>query len=258
MNNDTLAPPAPERAASPWPFGWLGLFALGWVVYELTHSPGVASVLICLKFGWEDFQTGWWLWRQDDHPGRRRSLVSLYLGWGLWKTAAVAFLMSVAYAMITPRELAQPAAPQSLIAFVGTFVASLASFIISAVLTLSAVVGAWRGGHRLWLDRAVHRARRHDVFPPTPFCLGRSNSLALPLITALCFLALFLVVTMLVVAQLTPITAFVGFTLAIFIPVMVVVLREMITSQVWAETPEECWPEGWEPFVSPGTGPCES
>lgn len=246
MSDNALEPCLPPSRTWRWPFGWFGLFALAWAVYELTHSPGIASVLICLKFGWEDFQTAAWLWKNDLRRGRRLSLLCLYLGWGLWKTAAVAFLMSVAYAAITPRNLPVPAAPQVLVAFLGTFVTTLAGFALSTLLTFLAVVAAWWGGFRLWLDRGVHRARRHDFWPPTPFCLGRDNRLALPLVTALSLTSILLIVAVLTLARHGRVAVATGFVLSIFAPVAIVLLREWISSRVWADSPSECWPEEWD------------
>ena len=87
---------------------WLALVLIGCVIYELTQSPALGSVLVCLKFGWDDFLTARWLWRRDADRWRRASLFWLYLAWGLWKTAIVAFLMSLAFALVA-RQAGPPA-----------------------------------------------------------------------------------------------------------------------------------------------------
>src|SRR5262245_26359259 len=107
MSDDALEQSESPRRAGRWPIGWVGLFALAWVMYELTHSPAVASVCICLKFGWEDFRAAVWQWRNDLVRGRSESLLCLYLAWGLWKVALVAFFMSIGFAAVTPPN-AQP------------------------------------------------------------------------------------------------------------------------------------------------------
>ena len=244
MSDDALEQADSPRRAGRWPFGWLGLFALAWVVYELTHSPAIASVLICLKFGWEDFRAARWIWQADPDPDRRRSLFWLYAAWGLWKTAVVAFLMSVAFAAVTPRDAPLPqAVPQALLAFFGTFLTTLIGFGLSALMTALAVICAWRGGVRLWLDSGVHRARRFDFWPPTPFCGTRSNRLGFLLLTALILLSFTLLVALLSAAPRGHGGFLISFILTITAPVAIVVSREMITRKVWAESPYECWPE---------------
>lgn len=245
MSNDALETLARPRRVWRWPIGWLTLFAVAWVVYELTHSPGIASVLICLKFGWDDFLTARWLWLNDPIPSRRRSLYWLNLAWGTWKTTVVAFLMSVAYAAITPRNLPQ-GVPQALMAFLGTFLTTLGGFFLTALLTTTAVVSAWWGGHRLWLDPAVSRARRYNFWPPTPFCEGHPNRLGTLVVATLALLAF---ATLLVTLTLTPrpMRGMVfGLFLAIVAPVALGVIREWILGHVRAEEPSECWPEEWD------------
>src|SRR5262245_19924297 len=86
------------RPARRWlrPFTWTGLLAIGWILYELTAQPALGAIAVCLKCGWEDFRTALWLQRRD--PDRRRGSACfwLYAANGLCKTAAVAFIMSMA------------------------------------------------------------------------------------------------------------------------------------------------------------------
>jgi hypothetical protein len=225
-----------------FPFGLVGLVAIACALYELTQSPALASVLVCLKFGWEDFLAARWLSRHDPLPGRRNATFYLYVAWGLWKTALVAFLMSLAFALVTPPN-APAGIPQALIAFASTFVLTLAALGLSMLMTALAVVGAWYGGFRLWLDRAVHRARRHDDWPPTPWCRGNRNRLAHLLNTALGAGTVTLLVAILTaVAPLGFVGGAVAFGLTIVAPVALMLCREILYRHVWADRPEECWP----------------
>jgi len=114
-----------EEQRSPrrwrWPFTWLGLLALCWVVYELTRQPALGAVAVCLKFGWEDFSAARWLGGANPDRARGRCCSWLYFAWGLWKTAIVAFVMSVAFAAGRPNRLAQAGAADALMAFALTF-----------------------------------------------------------------------------------------------------------------------------------------
>ena len=91
---------SPRRWATP--VSWLTLLAGGWALFELTHSPALASVLICCRFGWEDVRAAGWLWRCDPIPWRRGACVALYLAWGVWKMAVIAsviiLILLIAYA----------------------------------------------------------------------------------------------------------------------------------------------------------------
>lgn len=247
MSDEALDHDPPRRT---WrlPFSWLGLVALAWVVYELTQSPALGAVLVCLKFGWEDFRTARWVWFNDPLAARRRSLFWLFLAWGLWKTALVAFLLSIGFALVARRNPLPPAAPpQALFAFLGTFLTTLVGFALSALLTHLAVFLAWRGQVRLWLDTAVHRARRHDYWPPTPFCDGRRNCLGQLILTAVVLSVLGTILLLLVLVPRDVAGLLVTTVGALLAPVVVVVGRELITHHVWADSPDECWPEALPP-----------
>src|SRR5579864_658654 len=82
---------------------WPMLFVIGWLVYELTTKPTLGAVAVCLKYGWEDFRAAIWLRRVDPRRLRGRACFWLYLAWGLTKTAAVACLMSIAFAAVSPK-----------------------------------------------------------------------------------------------------------------------------------------------------------
>jgi hypothetical protein len=218
------------------PFTWLGLLALGWVLYETTHQPALAAVALCLKFGWEDFAVARWLYKVDPDLRRARACSWLYFAWGLWKTAAVAFLMSVGFAVVAPRVAPAPAAgPAAVLAFVGTFLTTLIAFGVSSVATGFAVALAWAGGQRLWLDSAVHHARSLQHWPPSLLCQGRRNRFGSLLLTSL---GLWSVIAIVVLLAVIP---GLGCLLSVAAPVVLVLTREAVSRRVRATTPEECW-----------------
>ncbi len=230
--------PAPRRWR--WPFTWLGLLALCFLLYELTHQPALGSVAVCLKFGWEDFSTARWLLRRDPDRGRGRCCSWLYFAWGMWKTALVAFVMSVAFAAVAPRNVA--GGGDALMAFALTFLTTLVGLTVSALATALAVALAWRGGRRLWLDRAVHDARCADDWPPSWWCEGRTNRLGQLLITAIGLSVVLAVLVMLfVLGRGGGVVAVAMFALSLAAPLFIVLLRESIASRVAARTPYDCW-----------------
>jgi hypothetical protein len=251
--NDTL-PPEQERPRWRLPFTWIGLLAVCFVVYELTRNPALGAVIVCLKFGWEDFRAAFWLYANDPEPWRRRATLWLYLGWGMWKTAIVAFVMTAGFVMVRPLGVPAPGAPLALLwAFASTFLTAVVAILLASLLTAVAAGIAWRGGVRLWLDSAVHRARRWDHWPPAAVCAGRENRLHQPLLTALAIGGLSVLAAMLdAVNRLGHLAGgLVAFGLAISAPVAFLLTRDLLTRALFARSPYECW---WEaaPNESPG------
>jgi hypothetical protein len=229
------------------PFTWLGLLAICFVIYELTHNPALGAVAICLKFGWEDFATARWLFINDPDPWRRRATFWVYLAWGLWKIALVACLMTTGFVLVNPLNRAAPGAPMALVwAFAGTVLTALAGFLLSALMTAIGVGIAWCGGVRLWLDTGVHRARRWNRWPPAAVCAGRDNRLEQLLLTALMIGGFAILAG--VVAGVNRLGNVAGplvcGLLAIAAPVAFALGRNAVARAVRASSPYECWWEG--------------
>jgi hypothetical protein len=165
----------------PSPNRWRGVVALsvlllvGWVLYELTAQPALGVAAVCIKFGWEDFRTAWWLRARDRLPGRGRACFWLYIASGLWKIAITASLMIFGYVFlkIAGALAAKRAAPH----VVGSMLTAFGGIAMAAITASAAVVLALVGNHRLWLHHGVHRARRYDVWPP-PHWPEHSSNLA--------------------------------------------------------------------------------
>jgi hypothetical protein len=185
MSQNDLEGPGSEDNLPRWqfPLAWFSLVAVGWALYELTSQPAIAVTAVCLKFGWEDFLTARWLRRTDPDPRRGRACFWLYLASGLWKTAIVGLLMTLAYLYL----LRGPApAPNPLLwqALAGTWLTALVGCGLSTLATTSAIWLAWRGGIKLWLNANVHRARRRDYWPPSLLARGAENRMGRLLFTA--------------------------------------------------------------------------
>ncbi len=241
MSDDAPEPHDPTAPRWRPPFGLLGVIALAWVVYEATHSPALASFFIALKFAWEDVRTASWLRRNDFVKSRGESLFWLYTSWGVWKSAAVAALMSVGFLLVAASDVPPPVLRQALAALFGTLLTTVACFSVSAALTAVAVLLAWRGGAQLWLDSAVHRARRHDCWPPTPFCEGRVNRITYLPVAGLGLAVLLALVCFVAVGVRA--MGVLCFVLSLATPVAIGVSRIIITHTVEADSPADCWPE---------------
>ena len=133
---------------------WTGLFLAGWLLYELTAQPALAAVGVCLKFGWEDFRTAWWLRRRDSDRRRGAACFWLYLANGLWKAAVVAFVMGFALGMVA-EQIPGPRRARRLEEIVGAIVlTTVFGFSLSGLAAMRAIWIARRDGLRLWLHSA--------------------------------------------------------------------------------------------------------
>src|SRR6516162_1950955 len=91
--------PAPARQWSNFIL-WAVFIGAAILLFELTAQPVLSVPLLCAKFGWEDFSTGWWLWQRD--PNRRRGSVHFcwYLASGLSRVANFAVAVVLAWILV--------------------------------------------------------------------------------------------------------------------------------------------------------------
>jgi hypothetical protein len=257
MNEEPFDPWAdPPRREWRFPFTWLGLLAICFILYELTHQPALASVAICLKFGWEDFLAARWLYRTDTNRARAYCCGMLYMAWGFWKTGLVAMAMSIGFLIVELRRDFQGG--KEPLALFATFWTTLLAFFWAWLLTGAAARYARRASLLLWLDRAVHRARRHDVWPPSLLCEGRTNrlgQLAIPfvMITGVMFGMLFCGVFVGLIALINNIAGQPGaikvVVVWVFLGLVALGVILMLQASVLlfggfrAKSPYDCWPE---------------
>ena len=233
-----------EQAGQRWqvPVTWTGLFLAGWLLYELTAQPALGVVGVCLKFGWEDFRTAWWLRQRD--PDRRRGAACfwLYTANGLGKAAAVAFVMGFALGMVA-EQIPGPRQARRLEEVVGAIVlTTVFGFALSGLAAMRAIWMARRYGLRLWLHSAVHRACWRDAWPPSRIEAGLDNRLGCLLFIGV-LLALFVLLVAVIVACVGGRTEMLlGIACAgLSASALVLFFRASALLGPWAESAADCW-----------------
>ncbi|OAI45879.1 hypothetical protein AYO44_02470 [Planctomycetaceae bacterium SCGC AG-212-F19] len=156
----------PDPSDRRWPslLTFPVLLLIGWVLYELTAQPALGVAAVCVKFGWDDFRTAWWLRGSDPSRPRGRAFFSLFIASGLWKMAITASLMIFGYIALHLAGLAggKQLAPH----IVGTVLTAFFGIALAAGCVALAIFQAWRCDVRLWLHPAMHAARRKNRWPP--------------------------------------------------------------------------------------------
>jgi hypothetical protein len=253
--------------ASAWPL----VVLLGWLLFELTAQPALAFVALCLKLGWNDFRTAWWLRRRDPRPGRGLACLLLYASSGLWKVTLTAFLLmiilvvalAVAVEIAGPQNRPMGEVEQQLMA------AALTIFLGSALalpLTGAALVVARLSRVKLWLSGRVHQARRDDCWPPPdeiPPGPNRLGILALVVVVLTWLVALGGIIALLAsafgarqnrgAAGALPFVAILGgWGLGI---ASIYFLQNYLERAVFARSPSECWGRSVPGHGAPGSPP---
>ncbi len=225
--------------------------AVGWIIYEVTQSPAWAAMVMCLKFGLEDFRTAWWLLRTDPDRGRGRACCWLHIASGLWQVAIIGVAMVVlTVALIVGLQAQRGNAIGVLRLLDGASAAIVLGFVLSTFATYIAMINAWRCGVRPWLNGAIHIARRKGEWPPL---YGHQNRILVLLVSTAFITCLILVPAFLIVMrselrglvpnQILDGAMKLGVACSIFIllPVFGIVIRSLRQRQFFAEHPADCW-----------------
>jgi len=243
---------------------WPVLLALGWVLYEITAQPNVAIICICLKFGWDDFRTGFWLRRTDPVRSRAWACFWLSIGSGFWRAAITATIAIIASLWFfeprqAPQGAARPAAGNWVPWGQGALLTAGVGFGLSALATYLALWLGLRNRIKFWLGSGVHRARRRNHWPPyeANSGLNEQNKGSGVIFTALILLDLLILLTVgilcAVVARPLPdialivIVVLAGAGIPSLGALSILFQRDYIKRRLLASAPWQCW-EASEPM----------
>ena len=164
----------PERPSwFSWGDAWSWLFpVLGLCVFEWFANPGVSVAVACLKFGYADFRTAWWL-RGDRFAGRGAAHAPFYISRGFFVSALCSAIGSVLVGLFERAIIKNNP--------FGVFEAlSLSTMLVTVLGVFLGAIAAGLGFKRvveqrqnIWMDSTIHQARRERRW--TSVCQGRRN-----------------------------------------------------------------------------------
>ncbi len=143
-------PPAKEswlpRAAS-----WIAGACLAAAAWPL--SPALAILIACVAVSVADFRKARHLVRSIPEKAGGTICARFTYGWGAWKFAMTALAFTFATAYLGQGQSQVPPG------FVGSFLLFASGHLISAILTATGLVEAYRYGMRIWVGEGVNQAR---------------------------------------------------------------------------------------------------
>ena len=241
---------------------WLGAFAwplavlLAWLLFELTAQAALAVVVLCFKFGWDDFHTACWLRRRDPFRGRGWACLFLYVASGLWKTALAGLFLTMGLVIgmgllgLALGQRAWPAAVRE--QSIAAWLTALGVSVLATLTTFAAIQRARASRAKVWLHPRVHQARREDTWPPPEGASGLRNGarfLLLPMVLVPGTVALVLLIRLTTtLAQpgqrpdwATVLAYVVGLVVCQAWIYFVCPLQSYCEGAVFARSPGECW-----------------
>jgi hypothetical protein len=79
---------------------WSALIIIGLLIYELTTQPILGVIVVCSKFGWNDFLLAFLLRRVDPNQPRGRTVSWFCLAFGLLKVVYASVFLAIALSLM--------------------------------------------------------------------------------------------------------------------------------------------------------------
>lgn len=153
----------------PW---WL-IGSLAALVAELTAHPSIGVVVLCLKFGWNDFQTALWLRRRDPIPLRGRICSWFYGASSLWRICisgfALMFVLAVILGISEARQAPVGGRPQVAVPpmeLITSMIVWMTSAMAAALVTTLALVLSRKSPSKIWISPVDPGSRQRNEWPP--------------------------------------------------------------------------------------------
>lgn len=260
LETERFTPEAPAESRWPKVLWWAAVFAVGFIVTELTTHPVIGGVIACSKFGWGDFRNALWLRRTDPHRVRGRVCSWFYVAVGFWKIAFTSMPSAIVYSVVFhvfEQIRGRPAANDLPLFLIAMSLTAVACFTLSGLLSCWSFFLAVRNQVKVWIDNSVSDARRRDRWPPLGVAPNLAGVLLVSALVPAAFIAFVLstagveFVVLWVIRDMfvgkPPNHVVISATavpiglLGIAAAVTVVRLRRWLFHRAVANTPAECW-----------------
>jgi hypothetical protein len=129
---------------------WSVLLFVAFLIYEITARPAFGIVILCSKFGWDTFLTGYWLWRIDPNRSRGMTFFWFHAALALIRILYVGFLLFILLSFVSAQAAAFQQAGFAREAIMALGVAAV-GIILFVVAVLLGFWSAFRAPFKIWL-----------------------------------------------------------------------------------------------------------
>lgn len=215
---------------------WGLMIAVGFLVWDLTDRTGLAASVACLKFGWEETSTGFYLLRKDPNRSRGWICCTFHIARGCARFGWIGFVVSLA-AEEGPHFVRQwqglPPAPRvANDVFLNVLLLSMCGITSSVFLSGVATWLALSGKQRVWIDPTTRMSRTQRLWPPQP--CGRNRVWLHVVVGTVAMTHLFGLLAMAMAVG--------GWLSLVTVPCSLA-LGWRVARRIAARSPIECWPE---------------
>jgi hypothetical protein len=145
-----------ESEPSKWreSITWSGLIILGLLIYELTTQPILGVIVICSKFGCNDFLIAYWLPKVDPNRARSRAVFWFWLASGLVRVVLASTFLAVGLFLILGAPFGQAAFQAILLRAISAYGVTALGYFLITVIVFRGVTCARQSGTKVWLTPA--------------------------------------------------------------------------------------------------------
>jgi len=130
---------------------WSAVVVLGLLVYEFTTQPILGVIVICSKFGWNDFLIAYLLQRVDPNRGRSRAVFWFCLASGVLKVVFASMFLFMGLFLILGAPLGPGAFQAMLLRGISAFSVFLLGYLLITITVLRGAYYAEQTQTKVWL-----------------------------------------------------------------------------------------------------------
>ena len=130
---------------------WSAVVVLGLLVYEFTTQPILGVIVICSKFGWNDFLIAYLLQRVDPNRARSRAVFWFCLASGLLRVIFASIILAIALFLMLGAPFGPGAFQAMVLRVISAFGVVFVGYLLITGTVFRGVICAGQSQIKIWL-----------------------------------------------------------------------------------------------------------
>jgi|GEM_PF-981584 len=234
----------------PWGglMGWLVALVVAGLVYGGTADPSLGVAAACVRAGWNELWSGWWLYRSDPLRRRAQACFWFYLASSLWKIWAFAVTAMMVCVALRPPQVFP--VPREFVVAATTMAIALGLTVLAGCI---AIPFGLRCRVKVWVEPRIGGKCAGD-FSQVPYIAWhlRGGNYGVLLVVALSLVLPAIVLSLIGLCVVLPLEngqqmnmlASLAMAGLLWLPILTIPAMAWVLRRIRATHPAECWPLG--------------
>src|SRR5437867_4304931 len=130
---------------------WCALIIIGLVIYEFTTQPILGVIVVCSKFGWNDFLLAYLVKRVDTSRGRAQAVPWFCLAFGLLKVVNASLFLAMGLTFMLGAPFGPAGFQAILLRWISAWAVAGIGYLLITTVILGGAYYARQSQIKVWL-----------------------------------------------------------------------------------------------------------